>query len=202
MTEQHHAPDLARTHSADVPDFPPTEPLTVGEPATEETDTAAGAAGPFASARDRVAPAVATVRGKVAPAVSSARERVAPAVASAKGVVGPAVSTAKGKVAPAVATARDRVVPAVTPAVQAATERTRAAASTVRDRVVPRAREQSGEHPWIETAAERAVATSGKNVQVIGQEIRRHPKVAGSVGAALAALVTAVWLRLRFRRAS
>ncbi|WP_052710908.1 hypothetical protein [Pseudofrankia sp. DC12] len=168
-------------------------------PADGEPDTP----GVVAGARQRVGPAVATVLdkvgpavAKVGPAVATAREKIAPAVArigpavsTAKGMVGPAVSTAKDKVAPAVASAREKV----TPQVAAATERTRSAAGRVRS--------QAGEHPWVATAAERAaaVASSGKTARELGQEVRRHPAVAGGAGAALAAAVGTVWLRLRLR---
>ena len=144
------------------------------------------------TAKERVGPAVSTAKEKAAPAVSTAKERVGPAVSTAKERVGPAVSTAKEKVGPAVATAREKV----TPSVVAATERTRSAAGRVRT--------QAGEHPWVATAAERAaaVASSGKTARELGQEVRRHPAVAGGAGAALATGAVAVWLRLRGRRTS
>jgi hypothetical protein len=187
---------------------PAAEPASVGQPGeeapAEPADSEPAGPGVLAGARQRVGPAVATVRdkvgpavAKVAPTVATAREKVAPAVSR----IGPAVSTAKDLVAPAVSTAKDKVAPAVasarekvTPQVAAATELTKTAAGRVRS--------QAGEHPWVATAAERAaaVASSGKTARELGQEVRRHPAVAGGAGAAFAAAVGALWLRLRCRR--
>jgi hypothetical protein len=189
----------------------PTEPVPT-EPAPAEGE--ADGSGVLAGARQRVGPAVATVRDKVSPAVakvgpavSTAKDKVGPAVSTAKDKVGPAVSTAKNKVAPAVSTAKEKVGPAVStakekvgPAVASAREKVSPQVAAAADRV----RSQAGEHPWLATAAERAaaVASSGKTAREFGQEIRRHPAVAGGAGAALAAALGAAWLRLRSRRSS